>query len=519
MTRVERRQTERKTLENHTYINIEPNNVGMVLNVSAGGLCFHSIDPIKHNGTVRFGLSSQKQRIEAEGVLVWSDDTQRAGLRFTSLSAVARDRVRSWLSESAAFPQPMAPVAHDTRVAKPVAFPSTPLAMGSPEPRLRIRLSGFSGGLATGLLVAFLVAGVFMFHGYRHEFGEWLIRTGERFAAKPQPFAVAAAAPNEAVSSPPPSTPTASRVVSEVRKVESALTKAVTPAPKTPSVPRNPDPVPQIRKAEPEPDPISTRSSANSESPRPAKPAPVEVASAGTDAPATSASPKHEPVPTPAKLEPASTSSPATPVVLAASGPKLDTTPTSAPASTPGIRTEESRSGSTPSTLEMFFEVGKFKNPLLAHDQADKVAQLGFPAKAVHKHFLWTNSYQVLVGPYSDEESAKTTHDTLVSNGYKPETFQKGSHSLILASALSTDGGPAPEGEYVVSWESYIDNASVKFLRNNSLVTTANAKWVKHPAKYRVDSYVYRKNPDGSRTLLEIHFGGMNQALVFGKTS
>jgi len=28
---------------------------------------------------------------------------------------------------------------------------------------------------------------------------------------------------------------------------------------------------------------------------------------------------------------------------------------------------------------------------------------------------------------------------------------------------------------------------------------------------------VYRRNPDGSRTLLEIHFGGMRQALVFGK--
>jgi hypothetical protein len=37
--------------------------------------------------------------------------------------------------------------------------------------------------------------------------------------------------------------------------------------------------------------------------------------------------------------------------------------------------------------------------------------------------------------------------------------------------------------------------------------------------KYPRDEYVYRRNPDGSRTLLEIHFEGMRQALVFGKAS
>jgi hypothetical protein len=42
---------------------------------------------------------------------------------------------------------------------------------------------------------------------------------------------------------------------------------------------------------------------------------------------------------------------------------------------------------------------------------------------------------------------------------------------------------------------------------------------VKREVKYPRDAYVYRKNPDGSRTLLEIHFGGMRQALVFGKAS
>jgi hypothetical protein len=38
---------------------------------------------------------------------------------------------------------------------------------------------------------------------------------------------------------------------------------------------------------------------------------------------------------------------------------------------------------------------------------------------------------------------------------------------------------------------------------------------VKHDAKFPRNAYMYRRNPDGSRTLLEIHFEGMREALVF----
>ena len=198
---------------------------------------------------------------------------------------------------------------------------------------------------------------------------------------------------------------------------------------------------------------------------------------------------------------------------------KLEATAKPEPAAQPAVTTQDSRATNTPSTSEVFFEVGKFKNPTLAQNEADKVARLGFPASAVQKGFLWTNSYRILVGPYNDEEQAKTTHDSLISDGFKPRTFERGSRSLTLASTVSTDGGPAPEGDYVISWESYIGNASVKFLRNSSLVATANARWEKRDAKYPRDTYVYRRNPDGSRTLLEIHFEGMRKALVFGRSS
>src|SRR5579862_299794 len=177
MTSRERRQTLRKTLEKQTYINIEPNNVGMVLNVSTGVLCFHSVDPVKRNGTVRFGFSGQQQRIEGEGVVTWVDETQRAGLRFTALSQPARDKIQDWMSHNVTLPLPIAPAAQSARAdATPVAEEMMPVLMVPPVRKLRSQLSGFSRGLATGLAISALVICAFAFQGYRREFGEWLIR-------------------------------------------------------------------------------------------------------------------------------------------------------------------------------------------------------------------------------------------------------------------------------------------------------------------------------------------------------
>jgi hypothetical protein len=59
----------------------------------------------------------------------------------------------------------------------------------------------------------------------------------------------------------------------------------------------------------------------------------------------------------------------------------------------------------------------------------------------------------------------------------------------------------------------------VKFEKDGSVIGTTDGKWEKRDVKYRDDAIVYRKNPDGTRTLLEIRFAGMSEALVFAKTS
>jgi len=532
-------------MERHAYINIEPDNGGIVLNVSDGGLCFHSYDPIKpngNNGKIRFWFSDQNQRIEADGTLAWTDETQKGGLRFTALPPEAREKIRGWIN------RPSTPLPADSGSAgtSPRAVPAsngswnTKARPSSAEPRVPIQSSGFSRGLATGLMVSVLVAGGFLFNGYRREVGVWLIHLGERFAAKPEPQISAVQAASPVVSPEPQPTPPAPATVSPAPQIVQPAAQAVLAEQKTISaapVPV-PAPAPQAVKVLPQPEKLAPQPSSNPGKLQQAKaeiveplstPPPATPSSVSNPAPKPAAAAATTPTSLKATTPSVPTPAPA-PTVATASNlipAKLDTTPKQQPATPPAaqraaqsaVRTEESGptnpAANAAATSELFFEVGKFKNPSQAHDETDKLAQLGFPVTAVQKGFLWTNSYHVLVGPYGDENNAKSTHDNLVSSGFKPRTFVRGSRDFTLGSPVVLAGARTPEGDYIIRWESYVGNATVKFQHNNLTVAEADGKWVKHDNKYQRDAYVYKRNPDGSRTLLEIHFEGMREALVF----
>jgi len=129
------------------------------------------------------------------------------------------------------------------------------------------------------------------------------------------------------------------------------------------------------------------------------------------------------------------------------------------------------------------------------------------------------NSYQVLVGPYDSEADAESAHANLVSRGFRPRSYERGSRSLTFFSGLTVNGARLPDGDLLITWESYVPDAIVKFEKDGSVIGTTDGKWEQRGVKYGDDAIVYRKNSDGSRTLLEIRFSGMNQALVFGKSS
>src|SRR5215470_453143 len=103
MSATERRQVPRTTLDKLAYIHIEPNNGGIVLNVSGDGLCFHSMAPVERNGPVCFSLLEQNRRIDVRGELAWTDEIQKVGgLRFTILTAEAREQIHTWVGQPAA---------------------------------------------------------------------------------------------------------------------------------------------------------------------------------------------------------------------------------------------------------------------------------------------------------------------------------------------------------------------------------------------------------------------------------
>jgi len=480
----ERRQTPRTIVNRLAYINLESNNGAIVLNVSNGGLCFHSVDPVQRSETIHFWFLDHNHRIEADGKVAWMDETQKTGgLRFTALSTEGRLQIRDWISRPATPPPASGrPAPSRSSPSELPAFnasrpdrnavgdSSAPLEAPSPNIKAPALLSGFSGGLVFGILVSALVAAAFLLHAHRREFGNSLIQLGERLGAKYQPQTVSPA-PN-AVSPAPKATPLPERVPIH------PLTKSVRP---------------QQAKIEVPPPVSVTR-------------APTITASATATAPAISSQPPPTSLPT-TSIEPDASHI----------SDKVGTVPELGTASHPSGHAEDPREETAGSSSTRFLEVGKFHDVIWADKATDRLTQLGFHAIVIHRGHLWMNSYQVLVGPYGSEAEAEAAHQNLVSRGFKPRSYERGSRTLTFLSRLTVNGTHMPVGNFVISWESYIPDAIVKFEKDGSVLGTTEGKWVRRGVKYADDAVVYRKNSDGSRTLLEIRFAGMSQALVFDK--
>ncbi len=529
----ERRLTPRKTVEGFAYINIEPSNGGSVLNVSEGGLCFHSIAPVQGSKTIHFWFRDHHHRIEVQGDLVWMDETQKSGgLRFVDLPEQAREPMRRWIS------LPITPVASDQafplstllRQASPALgtsrldtkFPpdsSKPPAMVSRDAKAQAPLTGFSGGLATGLLVAALVSTPFLFRSYKRQLGESLIQWGERFAARPHsqmqkvpPAPLAQAV----VLAPPQAEPSAPQKAepSAPQKMEPA-TRMVAPAAAS---------IPMLRSEKLSPERVKKTSKPLAAQIMHETPTTATSTATAALAPNASAAVAAAAISTTASTIPL----PAAPVpsdfnvIPAKPGPLLPLEPAD--------RNHIQNAGAEDagSSSQLYFEVGKFKDALWAYRATDNLARLGFRATVVEKGHFWTNSYHVLVGPY-DDDKAEGIRRRLMSSGFKPQVFERGSRNLtiyggcdtmsrLLRSERTPRGVHMPVEDCVISWETYSTHAMVTFVQESNIIATADGKWVKRGIRYQRNAFVYRKNDDGSQTLIEIQFAGMSHALVFDKS-
>ena len=115
----DRRQAPRTKLVEIAYIGMGPENGGLVLDVSDGGLSFHSVAPVRPSEKIQFLLSLRgHSRIEGSGEVVWTNEMKTiCGLKFTSLSSGAREHLNNWTYQSKLSPQ--------ARGKKP-SFPTTP---------------------------------------------------------------------------------------------------------------------------------------------------------------------------------------------------------------------------------------------------------------------------------------------------------------------------------------------------------------------------------------------------------
>ena len=485
----ERRQTPRMTVEELIYITLEPGNGGMILNVSEGGICFHAAIPVLKTGTLHFWLSEHNVRIEADAELAWSDETlKKGGLRFTNLSSETRQKIRHWINQPAMLcaadhtytpplPSPReSPVVGASRPnAKTVRSPATAEVL-SLKMKIRSVLRGFSGGLATGLLISALFSAAFFLYANRERFGESLIQWGERLGARSRlQTAEPHPGPHEA-SAIAASLPAVSDPIPVYRSGEPVSQ----PAPKAKSDPVKLEPTVPVRSALPRP-------------------------FLRTDAVISPALP-----PASLSVNPIAPTSNLNPSVFAAAPPTV---------SFSSNRIETSKEASIELTSERYLEVGKFKERFRADETTDRLGQLGFPAIVTQRGHLWMSSYYVLVGPYGNDREVKAADKGLMSRGFKPRTFERGSRNFSSRSGFKLNGIPVPSGDYSISWESYASDAVVKFEDKRSVVITTEGKLIRGPSWHYYNAFVYIINADGSRTLLEVRFAGTNQTLVFGKSS
>ena len=99
----ERRSLQREKPEKLSYIQFEPEGGGIVLDASEQGLAFHAANAVQQSGPIRLSISpNPTQRLELIAEIVWMDNARKfGGLRFTEVTARARNGIRQWLAETA----------------------------------------------------------------------------------------------------------------------------------------------------------------------------------------------------------------------------------------------------------------------------------------------------------------------------------------------------------------------------------------------------------------------------------
>jgi TonB family protein len=135
----DRRAHPRQSLHTLAYLDLKPDNGGIVLDLSQDGLGFRAVGPLDRCGEIHLAiqLPFSRDRIEAEAQIVWLNETKRSGgLRFTEISEAGRAAIEQWvISQASCTPSrdKLPPPSKSVRELRPPRPPAMEVPWGSFE--------------------------------------------------------------------------------------------------------------------------------------------------------------------------------------------------------------------------------------------------------------------------------------------------------------------------------------------------------------------------------------------------
>jgi TonB family protein len=139
----ERRRFTRQRVRSLAYLDVVPNNGGIVLNLSENGLALQAVNPFDETRvSLRIQPPKSRRRIEASAEITWlSESKTQAGLQFLELTEDARVEIADWIAAESGADAPRTVGDPPNLPARQV--PSEPIAVQ--PPRFRQKWSAVLG--------------------------------------------------------------------------------------------------------------------------------------------------------------------------------------------------------------------------------------------------------------------------------------------------------------------------------------------------------------------------------------
>jgi DNA-binding NarL/FixJ family response regulator len=91
----------RHVVRSLSFVSLEtPREPAVLLNLSQGGMAVQALEPLAPGRVLqlKFDLPKETVRVEAQGEIVWSDPSGRAGIRFLDMPQMSQQNLKEWVA-------------------------------------------------------------------------------------------------------------------------------------------------------------------------------------------------------------------------------------------------------------------------------------------------------------------------------------------------------------------------------------------------------------------------------------